>query len=33
MHRLVILDNYDSFAYNIYQLLGELTGTAATDCA
>lgn len=28
-HRLVILDNYDSFAYNIYQLLGELTGTAA----
>lgn len=28
--RLVILDNYDSFAYNIYQLLGELTGVAAT---
>lgn len=28
-YRLVILDNYDSFAYNIYQLLGELTGTAA----
>jgi anthranilate synthase/aminodeoxychorismate synthase-like glutamine amidotransferase len=28
-YRLVILDNYDSFAYNIYQLLGELTGTEA----
>lgn len=28
-HRLVILDNYDSFVYNIYQLLGELTGVAA----
>jgi anthranilate synthase/aminodeoxychorismate synthase-like glutamine amidotransferase len=28
-YRLVILDNYDSFAYNIYQLLGELTGCAA----
>jgi para-aminobenzoate synthetase component 2 len=27
--RLVILDNYDSFAYNIHQLLGELTGSAA----
>jgi anthranilate synthase/aminodeoxychorismate synthase-like glutamine amidotransferase len=26
---LVILDNYDSFVYNIYQLLGELTGCAA----
>ena len=29
-YRLVILDNYDSFVYNIYQLLGELTGCAAT---
>jgi para-aminobenzoate synthetase component 2 len=28
-HRLVILDNYDSFVYNIQQLLGELTGVAA----
>jgi para-aminobenzoate synthetase component 2 len=28
-YRLVILDNYDSFAYNIHQLLGELTGAAA----
>ncbi|PRQ10256.1 anthranilate synthase component II [Enhygromyxa salina] len=28
-YRLVIIDNYDSFAYNIYQLLGELTGCAA----
>jgi para-aminobenzoate synthetase component 2 len=28
-YRLVILDNYDSFAYNIHQLLGELTGIAA----
>lgn len=29
VHRLVLLDNYDSFVYNIYQLLGELTGRAA----
>ncbi|PRQ02117.1 Aminodeoxychorismate/anthranilate synthase component 2 [Enhygromyxa salina] len=28
-YRLLILDNYDSFAYNIYQALGELTQTAA----
>jgi anthranilate synthase/aminodeoxychorismate synthase-like glutamine amidotransferase len=29
-HRVVILDNYDSFVYNLYQAIGELTGAAAT---
>jgi anthranilate synthase/aminodeoxychorismate synthase-like glutamine amidotransferase len=29
-YRLVIVDNYDSFVYNIYQLLGELTGVEAS---
>ncbi|MFO7561787.1 MAG: aminodeoxychorismate/anthranilate synthase component II [Enhygromyxa sp.] len=28
-HRVVILDNYDSFVYNLYQAIGELTGAAA----
>lgn len=28
--RLVVIDNYDSFVYNIVQLLGELTGETAT---
>jgi anthranilate synthase/aminodeoxychorismate synthase-like glutamine amidotransferase len=27
--RVVILDNYDSFVYNLYQAIGELTGAAA----
>ena len=27
--RLVVIDNYDSFVYNIVQLLGELTGETA----
>ncbi|MCA9699426.1 MAG: aminodeoxychorismate/anthranilate synthase component II, partial [Myxococcales bacterium] len=27
--RLVVIDNYDSFVYNIVQLLGELTGEMA----
>jgi anthranilate synthase/aminodeoxychorismate synthase-like glutamine amidotransferase len=27
--RIVLIDNYDSFVYNLYQLLGELTGTEA----
>lgn len=26
---VVILDNYDSFVYNLYQAIGELTGSAA----
>lgn len=28
--RIVIIDNYDSYAYNLFQYLGELTGKAAT---
>ena len=28
-HRVIILDNYDSFVYNLYQAIGELTGAAA----
>lgn len=28
-YRVFILDNYDSFVYNLYQAIGELTGTAA----
>lgn len=28
--RVVIIDNYDSYAYNLYQAFGELTGKAAT---
>jgi anthranilate synthase/aminodeoxychorismate synthase-like glutamine amidotransferase len=28
-YRVVILDNYDSFVYNLYQAIGELTGSAA----
>jgi len=27
--RVVLVDNYDSFVYNIYQLVGELTGVEA----
>lgn len=27
--RVVIIDNYDSYAYNLYQAFGELTGNAA----
>jgi anthranilate synthase/aminodeoxychorismate synthase-like glutamine amidotransferase len=27
--RIVLIDNYDSFVYNLYQFLGELTGTEA----
>lgn len=29
MTRIVIIDNYDSYAYNLYQRIGELTGEAA----
>jgi anthranilate synthase/aminodeoxychorismate synthase-like glutamine amidotransferase len=28
--RVVLIDNYDSFVYNLYQFLGELTGVEAT---
>ncbi|HLT36435.1 MAG TPA: aminodeoxychorismate/anthranilate synthase component II [Enhygromyxa sp.] len=28
-YRVIILDNYDSFVYNLYQAIGELTGAAA----
>lgn len=28
--RVVILDNYDSFAYNLFQRVGELTGVTST---
>ncbi|MFL5348411.1 MAG: anthranilate synthase component II [Hyalangium sp.] len=27
--RVIIIDNYDSYAYNLYQAFGELTGNAA----
>jgi anthranilate synthase/aminodeoxychorismate synthase-like glutamine amidotransferase len=30
VHRVVILDNYDSYAYNIFQRIGEITGHEAT---
>lgn len=29
-YRVVIIDNYDSYAYNLFQRIGELTGIAAT---
>jgi anthranilate synthase/aminodeoxychorismate synthase-like glutamine amidotransferase len=29
-YRVVIIDNYDSYAYNLFQGIGELTGRAAT---
>jgi anthranilate synthase/aminodeoxychorismate synthase-like glutamine amidotransferase len=28
--RIILIDNYDSFVYNLYQALGELTGVEAT---
>ena len=28
--RIVIIDNYDSYVYNLYQRIGELTGLEST---